>query len=346
MVFRHTLPVKPSVTKMSNLAGRMSQPSPLPAKLGTCSRRSACASWANAEPFASSSPMLSKATRGFATPTTFSMYTVAICANCTRYAGLQSAFAPMSVSTTGRTGDGMTVASAGRDTPRTRPMTSVAAARHAPVEPAEKNPCAAPSFTRRHPTTMDESFLRRTALAGCSPMEMTSSAGCAVQRSCATENGPTTSAGPQRTTCRSGSAASAAAQPSSTTPGAPSPPMASTAMITLSGIPNLTLAKGRRETLRCLIPPSGARRLAGLGAKRRARGQDRAPQSLAASACAVARRRSLPKSLPARRAARAMCGEACQRADAEEPRGSAASRSRRLRGSCRSRSSGTRGAGA
>ena len=198
------------------------------------------------------------------------MYTVAICANCTRYAGLQSAFAPMSVSTTGRTGDGMTVASAGRDTPRTRPMTSVAAARHAPVEPAEKNPCAAPSFTRRHPTTMDESFLRRTALAGCSPMEMTSSAGCAVQRSCATENGPTTSAGPQRTTCRSGSAASAAAQPSSTTPGASSPPMASTAMITLSGIPNLTLAKGRRETLRCLIPPCDARRLAGLRAKRRA----------------------------------------------------------------------------
>ena len=38
-------------------------------------------------------------------------------------------------------------------------MTSVAAARHAPVEPAEKKPCAAPSRTARHPATMDEVLL-------------------------------------------------------------------------------------------------------------------------------------------------------------------------------------------
>ena len=69
MVFRHTLPVKPSVTMTSNFAGRMSPPSALPAKLGSCSFSSAWASWANCEPFASSSPMFSNAAHGFSMPT-------------------------------------------------------------------------------------------------------------------------------------------------------------------------------------------------------------------------------------------------------------------------------------
>ncbi len=67
--------------------------------------------------------------------------------------------------------------------PLMRPTTKVAAERQAPVEPAEKNPWAAPSFTSRQPTTMEESFLRRTALAGCSSMAITSEAACALQRS-------------------------------------------------------------------------------------------------------------------------------------------------------------------
>ena len=41
MVLRHTLPVKPSVTMTSNFAGRMSPPSALPAKFGSCSFSSA-----------------------------------------------------------------------------------------------------------------------------------------------------------------------------------------------------------------------------------------------------------------------------------------------------------------
>ena len=85
--------------------------------------------------------------------------------------------------TTGRTGEGITVASAGRAMPLARPITSVAAARHAPVEPAEKKPCAASSLTRRHPTTIEESFFLRTAWAGCSPIEMASVVACATQRS-------------------------------------------------------------------------------------------------------------------------------------------------------------------
>ena len=160
---------------------------------------------------------------------------------------MQSAFAPMSHMTTGRTGDGMTVASAGRDTPLMRPMTSVPAARQAPVEPAEKKPCAAPSFTRRQPTTTDESFFLRTASAGCSPMPTTSVVARASQRSCAAANGSTTSAGPHSTTCRAPSASSACATPSSTTPGASSPPMASTAIVTSSDIDCLLLPTASRE---------------------------------------------------------------------------------------------------
>ena len=161
----------------------------------------------------------------------------------------------MSHMTTGRTGDGMTVASAGRATPLMRPITNVPAARQAPVDPAEKKPCAAPSFTRRQPTTMDESFFLRTAFAGCSAMAMTSLHACGVQRSWAAANGSTTSAGPHRTISRAGSEASAWATPSSTTPGASSPPMASTATTTFSSdISKTSLSRiGQREALRYLI---------------------------------------------------------------------------------------------
>ena len=122
----------------------------------------------------------------------------------------------------------------GREMPLMRPMTSVAAAKHAPVEPAEKKPWAWPSLTRRQPTTMELSFFLRTACAGCSAISMTSAATCARQRACCAANGSTTPAGPHKMTVRPSSAASAAATPSSTTSGALSPPMASTAMVTLS----------------------------------------------------------------------------------------------------------------
>ena len=162
-----------------------------------------------------------------------------------------------------------------------RPITNVPAARQAPVDPAEKKPCAAPSFTRRQPTTMDESFFLRTAFAGCSAMAMTSLHACGVQRSWAAANGSTTSAGPHRTISRAGSEASAWATPSSTTPGASSPPMASTATTTFSSdISKTSLSRiGQREALRYLIlrqrrrgaAPTPSRKHASIRERKRAR---------------------------------------------------------------------------
>ncbi len=118
---------------------------------------------------------------------------------------------------------------AGRATLRMRPVTTVPAAVIAPVFPAEKKPSTAPSFTSRAPTTREESFLARTALAGWSSIAMTSVVTTASARSCAEANGSTTCAGPVSTTVSSGSAASATATPARMGPGALSPPMASTA---------------------------------------------------------------------------------------------------------------------
>ena len=90
---------------------------------------------------------------------------------------------------------GSTVAMAGRFTPLMRPITSVAAAMHAPVEPAEKNASARPSRTSRAPTTIEESFLERTALAGWSPISMISVVATASTRPPDdAANGSTTSA--------------------------------------------------------------------------------------------------------------------------------------------------------
>ena len=126
---------------------------------------------------------------------------------------------------------GSTVAIAGRCTPLMRPMTRVAAAIAAPVLPAEKKPSALPSLTSRHPTTIEESDLPRTAAAGCSPISMTWVVTTASQRSWSAAKASTTWALPTRSTRREGSAASAAATPSSTASGAKSPPIASTAMV-------------------------------------------------------------------------------------------------------------------
>ena len=228
--FSATLPVKPSVTMTSDTPTSTSLPSTLPMKSGTRSVMSSWAACASCEPFDGSSPMLSSATRGPITPSTTVAYAAPICANCSRFSGLQSAFAPTSSSTHGGPAVGITVAIAGRWTPLMRPMISVAAAIAAPVLPAEKNASASPSRTRRAPTTIEESRLLRTAVAGCSPISMISVHATARTRSpCSAANGSTTSAGPVRTTCSPESADSAAVTPSRTTAGALSPPTASTA---------------------------------------------------------------------------------------------------------------------
>ena len=69
---------------------------------------------------------------------------------------------------------GKAPASAGRSTPGTTPCTILAVAITAPVLPADTNPCATPSRTRREATRMELSRFERTARAALSSIVMTS----------------------------------------------------------------------------------------------------------------------------------------------------------------------------
>lgn len=153
----------------------------------------------------------------------------------------------------------------------------------------------------------------------------------ACSASWAAANGSTTSAGPHRTISRAGSEASAWATPSSTTPGASSPPMASTATTTFSSdISKTSLSRiGQREALRYLIlrqrrrgaAPTPSRKHASIRGRGNAQGQDQVHQSLAVSSGSTVRRTAeCKKSLPAHRTRSAMCEEACQCAAAERAR--------------------------
>ena len=138
---------------------------------------------------------------------------------------VHSAFAPASTRTAGvRPRRGSGVAMQGRTTPGSRPMRSRAAAIVAPVLPAETMADAFPSRTSSAARTREESFLRRTPPAGSSSMPMTS-----VQptssRPCVS---PTWSGGPT-STIRVPCSSAARRAPSTMSPGALSPPMASTA---------------------------------------------------------------------------------------------------------------------
>ena len=123
------------------------------------------------------------------------------------------------------------VASAGRLTPRRVRTIRLAPTWSAPVLPAETNASPLPSFSRFRPTTMEESFLVRMALAGSSHISMTS-----VQlTSSMPSSGMLLSAAVLRTRASSPTPMSwtpysltAAAAPSSTASGALSPPIIST----------------------------------------------------------------------------------------------------------------------
>src|SRR4051812_40339667 len=115
---------------------------------------------------------------------------------------------------------------AGRLTPRIRPMRSRALAMVAPVLPALTIAEARPSRTASAARTSDESFLRRTPLAGSSSMAMTSDAGRMsrppVSTVASTSGWPTSTTGIpcSRDACTA---------PATISSGALSPPMASTA---------------------------------------------------------------------------------------------------------------------
>src|SRR5580692_11523905 len=140
-------------------------------------------------------------------------------------AGVHSALAPASTSTAGvRPSRGSGVAMQGRTTLGSRPMRRSAEAMVAPVLPAETMADALPSRTSSAARTSDESFFRLTPPAASSSMAMTS----VHATSSSPMVSPTCSGGPTRTMQMPCSAAARLA-PSTISPGALSPPMASTA---------------------------------------------------------------------------------------------------------------------
>ena len=144
-----------------------------------------------------------------------------MCANWSRCSGRASAFAPESISTDGPRLAGMTTAIAGRETPGRRRSSRKQAASIAPVFPAETTASALLSPTARQAATSELSGLPRTASAGFSSIPITSDV---VTSSSPPVSRPT---GPKRTGSIPSFAASSA--PASTSSGALSPPIASTA---------------------------------------------------------------------------------------------------------------------
>jgi len=150
-----------------------------------------------------------------------------IVANCASHATSTSALAPASSKIVGvDPGTGIGVAIAGRFTPSMRPMRNSAEAIVAPVLPAEIIALAFPSRTASALRTRVESFFARTAPAGSSSMPITSLA-TSNSRSAMSARAPR-SAGPTSITGIPSAAACLA--PATISPGALSPPMASTAI--------------------------------------------------------------------------------------------------------------------
>ena len=120
---------------------------------------------------------------------------------------------------------------AGRDTPRSRPTTKTAAAMAAPVDPADTMPSASPVATRRAATVTDASFLSRMAEAASSPISITWVAGTTPMASpapAAASWAVIRSRSPTSTVSMPFRAA--ARVPWTISPGARSPPIASTAI--------------------------------------------------------------------------------------------------------------------
>ncbi|MNC12699.1 hypothetical protein D3C75_604240 [compost metagenome] len=128
---------------------------------------------------------------------------------------------------------GIIGASAGRSIPCIRPTTSNPVVISAPVLPDEIIASASPSRTIRPATTMDESFLRRTALTGSSSEPITSPA-CRTLRldGLSFSSGSSLASSPTSTICVSFHSAAADNAPSTLHSGALSPPMASMAIST------------------------------------------------------------------------------------------------------------------
>src|SRR4051812_17612337 len=163
-------------------------------------------------------------------------YSRPITANWRSHSAVQSTVAPPSTRICGaRPGTGIGTAIAGRATPLIRPMRNSAAAMAAPVLPALVIASALPSRTSSAATTTDASLRVRTAAGGS--CIATSSDACTTSTSLtpAGRSGAIASSMPtSRTRTPSSSAASTA--PATISPGARSPPIASTATVMGNGV--------------------------------------------------------------------------------------------------------------
>src|ERR1700737_2000004 len=157
---------------------------------------------------------------------------VPIRANCTRYSGLASAFAPASSSRQRPVAVGMTAPIPGRSTPGIRRSPKRPAAITAPLLPALTKPAARPSSTIWTPRTIDDAFLLRTAWAGCSSIAITSAASsiwAQLPAPALARAASTLSFWPTKMTSMPSSRC-AWTPPATTWSGAKSPPMASSAI--------------------------------------------------------------------------------------------------------------------
>ena len=150
----------------------------LPTKFTGSSFINPKASLVSSLPFLSSVPFDISATLGFSLLSMALAYALPIRANCASMAGLQSTFAPQSISSTfppstvGRSG-----ASAGLEMPLILPILRKEPVSTAPVLPADTIPMHSSSFfTLSRATTSELSFLVLIAVVGTSSLVITSGA--------------------------------------------------------------------------------------------------------------------------------------------------------------------------
>ena len=182
--------------------------------------------------------MLRSPTVGRSMPSTAVASALPMTANWTSCSAVQLTFAPRSSAVVTPLRVGSCDAIAGRSMPGSVFSTNRAIAISAPVLPADTHACAAPSLTRFTATRIDESFFRRSASAGGSSIATTSEHAWMLARSFAGERARASAcasgaSSPTRITRASGVASRNASAAGIVTGGPWSPPIASTATMTV-----------------------------------------------------------------------------------------------------------------
>src|SRR5256712_9219224 len=233
------------------------------------------ASLTTAFPFSSSSPTLRRPTPGVGRPITSRAYTEPRWAKPTSSRASQSTLAPPSRTSTDFPAVGNGAPMAARCTPGCNRSIRVAAAITAPVLPAEMNASDSSRFCRPRPTAMDERGLLLIAASGFSPIPTTSDASATSSRArstspCAFRAASISAVRPTSWMRNVGaSSRSASTAPSTSTRGASSPPIASSATRITSGVLDrhplfvLVVAAGGAHTVRALPVAAAWARLEG-----------------------------------------------------------------------------------